>query len=292
MSAQNNKIHSRPAVPRLYIWPREILFLGTRRSRHRPHRVVQEKLILCLEGSLSVRQPDGSRIHTGSCLLPTGMMIDDDQVNISNAVIGLCFLAPFSQDYPALGSLMKPVAPGIFIDHPNEKPLIRELLCIRDTDEEMTTGAVYRRLRDLIIPPEVAGLTFRQFDDRVVEIARIIRSRINENVSVAELADAVNLSDSRLEKLFKEQTGLPITRYRLRYRVFISALMLGLGRSVTDAALGAGFSSSAHFSRSYSAATGLAPSTTFLKAPYLKTSIDPEVIRSLAPVLENGAEPG
>lgn len=289
MNDKNNNCCNGTAVPKLYIWPREMLFLGTRRSCHRPHRLVQEKLILCLEGSLSVRTGDGNRVHTGSCLLPVGITLDDDQVDISNAVIGLYFLAPFSQDYPALGSLMKPIAPGVFIQHPNETRLIEECLYLRD-ETELSPEEVYDRVRDMVVPPEVAALTFRQFDDRVLDVARIIRSRINENVTIAELAEAVNLSDSRLEKLFKEQTGLPITQYRMRYRVFVSALMLGLGRSVTDAALTAGFSSSAHFSRSYSATNGLAPSTTFLKPPHLRTLVDPRVIDSLAPILESEPE--
>lgn len=289
MNHKNNNCCDGSAAPKLYIWPREMLFLGTRRSRHRPHRLVQEKLILCLEGSLSVRTEHGDRVHTGSCLLPAGITIDDDQVDISNAVIGLYFLAPFSQDYPALGSLMEPVAPGVFIRHPEEERLIRECLYLRDK-ADLAPEEVYKRVRGMVVPASVAELTFRHFDERVLDVARIMRNRINENVTVGELARSVNLSDSRLEKLFKEQTGLPITQYRMRYRVFVSALLLGLGRSVTDAALTAGFSSSAHFSRSYSATNGLAPSTTFLKPPFLRSFVDPRVVESLAPILEREPE--
>lgn len=285
MSANNNYICACPTTaPKLYIWQRELLFLATTRSRHRAHRSVQEKLILCLEGSLSVQLADGSRVHTGSCLVPTGVEIDDDTINISNTVIAICFLAPFSQDYPALASLMTAVAPGVYIDHPNEQELIQTLLQVRD-GPELPPDETYDLTRTRIIPPDVSNLVFRQFDQRVLEVARILRSTISENLTLGELADTVNLSESRLEKLFKDQAGIPITQYRLRYRLFVGALLLAQGHSVTDAALAAGFSNSAHFSRSYSATNGLAPSTTFLKPPYLKTFVDEKVLASMAGIL-------
>lgn len=290
MSANKNYICACPTTaPKLYIWQRELLFLATARSRHRAHRSVQEKLILCLEGSLSVKLADGSRVHTGSCLISTGIAIDDDKINISNAVIAICFLAPFSQDYPALASLMTAVVPGIHIHHPNEQELIQTLLKVRD-GPELSPDEAYNLTRDQVIPQDVSGLTFRQFDERVLEVARILRSTISENLTLGELADTVHLSESRLEKLFKDQAGIPITQYRLRYRLFVGTLLLAMGHSVTDAALAAGFSNSAHFSRSYSATNGLAPSTTFLKPPYLKTFIDERVLESMAGILNPQTE--
>ena len=106
-------------------------------------------------------------------------------------------------------------------------------------------------------------------------IDRVKVSRIN--YFCFDLTDEV-LS---LEKLFKDQIGVPITKYRLRYRVFIGIIQLALGRSVTEAALTAGFASSAHFSKSFTAINGIPPSTTFLKPPYLEVLIAREIVETM-----------
>ncbi|WP_181919375.1 helix-turn-helix transcriptional regulator [Alkalilimnicola ehrlichii] len=116
-------------------------------------------------------------------------------------------------------------------------------------------------------------------------MARRIRESSLENIPLSQFADAVRLSTSRLEKLFKEQVGLPITQYRTRYRVFISSILMALGHSMTEAALSAGFSSSAHLSRAYRAINGMTPSAVFLKPPCLNTIVDRSALNVVAPVL-------
>lgn len=262
-----------------------MLFLGQFPLSFRPHRVVQERLVVCLEGYLRLRLPGGNRLRAQSCLLGNGLILEKGLVDARDAVIAVFCMAPFSQDYPSLACTMETVFPRLSVRHPLEQPLIRRLTVLRDSPS-LSPADLHRALMGLIIPPLVSGIPFREYDHRIIEVATRIQACIGENLPLSELAGAVNLSDSRLEKLFKEQSGIPITQFRLRYRVFISIILLGLGYSVTEAALIAGFSSSAHFSRSFSAIIGLAPSTTFLKPPFLQTFIDDEVQRTIAPMTE------
>jgi len=51
--------------------------------------------------------------------------------------------------------------------------------------------------------------------------------------------------------LFVEQTGLPFRTYLLWRRLMRGLEAFASGASLTDAALGAGFSDSAHFSRTF-----------------------------------------
>jgi transcriptional regulator GlxA family with amidase domain len=136
-------------------------------------------------------------------------------------------------------------------------------------------------LRDFIVQPKLQNIIFKEFDPRIIAVIQRIRETVSENLSVNAFAESVYLSESRLEKLFKEQIGVPIRKYRLRYRVFIGTIQLALGRSVTDAALAAGFASSAHFSKSFSAINGIPPSTTFLKPPFLEVLIADEVLEAI-----------
>ena len=106
----------------------------------------------------------------------------------------------------------------------------------------------------------------------------MIENSSNQNISIGEFAEQVYLSPSRLEKLFKEQVGIPITTYRLRYRVYIGVLHLALGASITDAAYASGFSNLAHFSRSFIAIHGVQPSFIFSHPVRLHTFISQEVL--------------
>jgi AraC-like DNA-binding protein len=276
MSGHINQQSTLAATPKLYIWSGEMLFLGTFSVPHRAHRVVQEKLIICLEGTLSFHRPDGEHIVARSCLLQTGIYLDTTQVNVGKAVVAVYYLHPFSQKYPALASVMQQAFDGVYFGHPMEEQLIERLLSLRD-GKPMPPKETYMALQGLLVPSNLNTLMFREFDHRVLSVAQTIRSMIGENHTLSDLAASVHLSESRLEKLFKDQIGLPVTQYRLRYRVFISGILLAFGYSVTEAALIAGFSSAAHFSRYFSDINGFPPSAAFMKPPFLETFVDEDV---------------
>nr|ACC95209.1 AraC-like protein [uncultured bacterium] len=272
-------------TPRLFIWAREALYLGTCKSRQTAHRTTQEKLVLSLQGSLKLLTPQGSRISVRSCLLPTDLWLDRNILDASEAVIGVYYLASFSQDYAALASIMQPAQPGIYHSHPNEHAIIQIALDIRNRKQICPIQAC-EQLRAQLIPSELANRVFREFDPRVIAVAKHIRETLLQKVMLADLARKVRLSSSRLEKLFKAQTGLAITTYRMRCRVFISTILMALGYSMTEAALCAGFANSAHLSRSYRAINGITPSALFLRPPYLDTTIAPSAMELLTPFLE------
>ena len=99
-----------------------------------------------------------------------------------------------------------------------------------------------------------------RFTARVEKVIKLIKDNYAENTSVEHLARAVNLSVPRLTQLFKKVTGTPIRQFRLWQRVFIAAHKLNEGYSLTEAALHAGFSDYAQFSRVYKKLVGASPS--------------------------------
>ena len=54
--------------------------------------------------------------------------------------------------------------------------------------------------------------------------------------------------------------GVPIRRYRQWHRLFVTAVGVTQGLSLTTAALEAGFTDSAHFSRTFRSILGMPPS--------------------------------
>ena len=97
MSGHINQQSTLAATPKLYIWSGEMLFLGTFNVPHRAHRVVQEKLIVCLEGTLSLHCPGGECIVARSCLLQTGVYLDTTEVDVGQAVVAVFYLALLSR---------------------------------------------------------------------------------------------------------------------------------------------------------------------------------------------------
>ncbi|GAA2634399.1 helix-turn-helix transcriptional regulator [Actinomadura fulvescens] len=79
-------------------------------------------------------------------------------------------------------------------------------------------------------------------------------------IRLAELARAVELSESRLAHLFREEVGLPIRPYVQWLRLRRAAELVAAGASVTEAAHGAGFADGAHLSRVCRRMFGIAPS--------------------------------
>jgi len=266
-------------IPKLHIWSNQLLFLGVSHIPYREHQIVSDKLMVSIQGNIIITLDNGNKITTRSCLVKAGTTFDKQYIDATKATMAIYYLAPLTQDYSALENLMHKALAGLHYNHPQEDLLIHQLLNIRDN--ALPPEQAYRILRDLIVQPELQSVIFREFDTRVIAVIQRIRETVSENLSVKEFAEAVYLSESRLEKLFKEQIGVPITKYRLRYRVFIGIIQLALERSITDAALAAGFASSAHFSKSFSAINGIPPSTTFLKPPFLDVLIADEVLKAI-----------
>jgi AraC-like DNA-binding protein len=102
---------------------------------------------------------------------------------------------------------------------------------------------------------EALSSTLQQIPRRELEDARVERAllaldqQLSGKVSAQALAQAAHVSLSQLERLFANQLGLPVRRLVLWRRLRV-ALGLALGGStLTEAAHGAGFADSAHFSR-------------------------------------------
>ena len=80
---------------------------------------------------------------------------------------------------------------------------------------------------------------------------------------IRRLAARVYLSEGRFRHLFREQMGMSVGRYLLWERLLAAIDGAAKGASLSEAAHGAGFADSAHLSREFRAAFGLAPSEVF-----------------------------
>jgi AraC-like DNA-binding protein len=100
----------------------------------------------------------------------------------------------------------------------------------------------------------------RPVDERLHLAIGALAGALDENVSMAEIASAARLSPSRLMALAREQLGTSLRPYRRWLRAFDVARAYATGASLTEAALAAGFASSAHLSIAAREQFGIRPS--------------------------------
>lgn len=96
----------------------------------------------------------------------------------------------------------------------------------------------------------------------VYSVARLLQADPHAG-DLTHLARIVGLSPGHLSRLFKAQTGIPLSRYRNQQRLHRFRLTYGNGEHTTalSAALAAGFGSYAQFYRVFRQETGTIPST-------------------------------
>jgi AraC family transcriptional regulator len=108
---------------------------------------------------------------------------------------------------------------------------------------------------------DLSGTVHREpTDARVLAAIEYIRQRVDQPVSLPELASAAHLSPERFRHLFVEETGMPLRTYLLWRRLLHVWTLLMQGETLGAAAHAAGFADSAHLSRTARTMFGLPPS--------------------------------
>lgn len=133
----------------------------------------------------------------------------------------------------------------------------RQAHAILETQGEVTVLYAEPAVFDIapLLHQDLSLEALRQLPRRSLDDPRLARAlaaldqQLTGKVSAQALAQAAHLSLSQLERLFCDQLGLPVRRLVLWRRLRIALQLALAGGTLTDAAHGAGFADSAHFSR-------------------------------------------
>lgn len=149
-------------------------------------------------------------------------------------------------------------------------PLLRELVlelverCPIDEADgpsmRLTAAAV-----DLITEAVTQPLSLRlplPGDPRAARVADRLRDDAACEAELPELARAAGASARTIQRLFLAETGLRFAEWRQRLRLMHGASRLGLGASVTEAGLDAGYASTSAFIAAYRKQFGTTPNAT------------------------------
>ncbi|HEU4521556.1 MAG TPA: AraC family transcriptional regulator [Thermoanaerobaculia bacterium] len=94
---------------------------------------------------------------------------------------------------------------------------------------------------------------------RVAAARALLLDRLEENVTLSELADAAGLSRFHLLRSFESHYGLPPHLYRLQQRVERAKDLLGRRTDIATAALSSGFTDQSHLTRWFKRFVGVTP---------------------------------
>lgn len=113
-------------------------------------------------------------------------------------------------------------------------------------------------VRDLIARLSGEDARGERLDPRISKLISRLTERLDESPNLSDVAAIVGLSEGRTRHLFVQQTGLSFRTYLLWLRLTRAVELFAAGASLTEAAHGAGFSDSAHLSRTFRRMFGIA----------------------------------
>jgi AraC family transcriptional regulator, glycine betaine-responsive activator len=101
------------------------------------------------------------------------------------------------------------------------------------------------------------------FPASLLDLLALMRSNIEEPLSLEELSTHIGISRRQMERLFQTHLETSPSRYYLELRItHARRLLLQSNESITNIAIACGFVSSSHFSNCYKDYFGLSPSST------------------------------
>ena len=104
-------------------------------------------------------------------------------------------------------------------------------------------------------------------DPRILKVIQALQLTPDDIRQAKDWANASGLSSSRFQHLFKESVGVPFRRFRLWMRMRTALACAMHGNNLTEAAMQAGLSSSAHLSAAFKDMFGIAPSQLISASP-------------------------
>lgn len=109
-------------------------------------------------------------------------------------------------------------------------------------------------------------------DPRIRELIQLVKDCTDSEHSVSLYARQMGLSNSRLSHLFKENTGISLSGYILLHKLQKATYLTFKGRSITDAAMAAGFDSPSHLAATSKRLLGMTPKDIRKDSVFLQVS--------------------
>ncbi|MBL4782066.1 MAG: helix-turn-helix transcriptional regulator [Porticoccaceae bacterium] len=235
----------------LYIWPDMTLFIGPLQSLGL-HAMQTTAINVGLYQPFTLSTEDGLTSSHRCAMIGAGQK---HELAANGGIVASLLIERNSSAYHHLpqnnacpARAITPISAAKWVDY---LQMIAEV--------KPTKAVVYNLLKHLLSVDSTAPA----MDPRIANAMSAIRLSPESDLSQAQFAAAQGLSQSRFRHLFREQSDIPFRRYRLWRRIISAMEALHNENNITQAAMAAGFSDSAHFNRCFQQAFGLNPSRLF-----------------------------
>jgi AraC-like DNA-binding protein len=239
--------------PRWYLW--EGGFLLTARAQgvvpaHAHHAI---QIVIALDGQIAIcGRNEGWRKSRAIVVRP-----DAEHAFDCNGALGvMVFVDPESSEGAWLYASLREditIVPAARLDS-----IVPELRAfVEQPDEAQDIGTLVRRAVQSLRPGPAPA---RRLDPRVTTVLDAIRASDDLRISLDTAAEMAFLSSTRFAHLFKDQVGLPFSRYMLWRKLTRAMVAIGSERTIAAAAHAADFADAAHLTRTFYQMVGMAPS--------------------------------
>lgn len=165
-----------------------------------------------------------------------------------NVDIALFDFAKASPEYQATESLLLDM-PYLSLDLDVFLPWLPSL--IAGQQGTLANDDVVRLMTAMVETLTGAPLPTLRVDPRIAQALQLIETLPLDEITLARLAPAVNLSAERFRHLFKESTGINVSTYARQLAIWRALEAIESGVSATEASHQTGFYDVSHFYRTY-----------------------------------------
>lgn len=215
------------------------------------HHAIQ--IVLSLDEPCALCGPDEKWIHG------RGMVVRPDAVHsfdCNGAFGALLFVDPESSEGVWLRSLL--TQDITIVPDARLAPAVAELRAfVEQPFAGMEIGVLIRHCVQTVSP---GPPPMRRLDSRITKVLDRIQASDDLRISLDVAAGMAFLSATRFAHLFKEQVGLPFSRYMLWRKLTRALVAIGSARTLADAAQAADFADAAHLTRTFYQMFGMPPS--------------------------------
>ncbi|MEZ5293274.1 MAG: AraC family transcriptional regulator [Vicinamibacterales bacterium] len=240
-------------MPRWYLWEGGFLLVASAKGVVPSHSHHAIQVAIALNGCVAISGADGEwREARGIVVRPDA----EHSFDCNGAPGVMLFVDPESTEGVWLAASLRrdvTIVPDGRVD-----ALLPELSAFASRpDDTEDVAAIVRRTVHGLRPGHAPT---HRLDPRVTTVLDAIRAADELRMPLDRAAGVACLSPTRFAHLFKEQVGLPFSRYMLWRKLTRAMVAVASERTIAAAAHAADFADAAHLTRTFYQMFGMAPS--------------------------------
>lgn len=239
--------------PRWYLWDGGFLLIARAKGIVPAHSHHALQIVIALDGAVAICGEDQRWREARGIIVQANVT---HSLNCNGALGAMLFVDPQSSE----GAWLQSALPHEIAAVPDSRlagPAAALRTFLEDPLQGMEVTTLIRHCVHSLSPGAPAA---RRIDPRVTAVLDAIRCRDDLRMPLDSAASVACLSPSRFAHLFKEQVGLPYSRYMLWRKLTRAMVAIASERTISAAAHAADFADAAHLTRTFYQMVGMAPS--------------------------------